>query len=144
VKSKITEVTYAFVDSAPEQLESGKIYVSTKYRAIVHLCLCGCNEKVLLRLDPDDWSFTFDGRTVSIHDSVGNVGLPCRSHYFVRRNQVIWLRPLLDVDPKVALVSDPAVIKSPRRPHPRKLLAGCAAAAALKITRVFQGPDRAK
>ena len=101
--SKVTEVTYAFVDSAPKQLEPGKIYVSTKYRAIVHLCLCGCNEKVLLRLDPDDWSFTFDGRTISIHDSVGNVGLPCRSHYFVRRNRVIWLRPLLEVDPKVAL-----------------------------------------
>lgn len=101
--SKVTEVTYAFVDSAPEKLERGKIYVSTKYRAIVHLCLCGCNEKVLLRLDPDDWSFTFDGRTISIHDSVGNVGLPCRSHYFVRRNQVIWLRPLVNVDPKAAL-----------------------------------------
>jgi len=101
--SKITEVTYAFVDSAPEKLEPGKIYVSTKYRAIVHLCLCGCNEKVLLRLDPDDWSFTFDGRTISIHDSVGNVGLPCRSHYFVRRNRVVWLRPLFDVDTKVIL-----------------------------------------
>jgi hypothetical protein len=101
--SKVTEVTYAFVDSAPEELEPGKIYVSIKYRAIVHLCLCGCKEKVLLRLDPDDWSFTFDGRTISIHDSVGNVGLPCRSHYFVRRNRVIWLRPLLDVDPKTAL-----------------------------------------
>jgi hypothetical protein len=105
--AKITEVTYSFVDSAPEQLEPGKIYISTKYRAIVHLCLCGCNEKVLLKLDPDPdyWSFTFDGRTISIHDSVGNVGLPCRSHYFVRRNRVDWLPPLLDVDPKVAMGS---------------------------------------
>lgn len=101
--SKFTEVTYAFVDSAPGQLEPGKIYISTRYRAIVHLCLCGCNEKVLLRLDPGEWSFTFDGRTISIHDSVGNVGLPCRSHYFVRRNRVDWLPPLLEVDPEVAL-----------------------------------------
>jgi hypothetical protein len=100
---RVTEVTFAFVDSAPERLEPGKIYVSTKYRAIVHLCLCGCNEKVLLRLDPEDWSVTFDGRTISIHDSVGNVGLPCRSHYFVRRNRVDWLPPLLDVDPQAAL-----------------------------------------
>jgi|SRR5450755_648576 len=107
---KITEVTYTFVDSAPEQLESGKLYISTKYRAVVHLCLCGCNEKVLLKLDPDPdyWSFTFDGRTVSIHDSIGNVGLPCRSHYYVRQNRVDWLPPLVDVDPHAALGRRPS------------------------------------
>jgi len=106
--TRVTDVAFAFVDSAPEELEPGKIYVSTKYRAIVHLCLCGCNEKVLLKLDPEDWSFTFDGRTISIHDSIGNVGLPCRSHYFVRRNRVDWLPPLLDLDPQAALAQKSA------------------------------------
>ena len=101
--SKTTEVSCVFVDSAPATLEPGTLYVSTKYRAIVHLCLCGCGEKVLLNLDPDSWSFTFDGRTISIHDSVGNVGLPCRSHYIVRRNRVEWLRPLTGTDPRAAL-----------------------------------------
>jgi hypothetical protein len=102
--SKITEITYVFVDSAPDRLEPGTMYISTKYRAIVHLCLCGCTEKVLLNLDPDSWSFTFDGRSISIHDSVGNVGLPCRSHYIVRRNRVTWLPPLVGVDPQLALL----------------------------------------
>jgi hypothetical protein len=101
--AKITEITYAFVDSAPDTLEPGTMYISTKHRAIVHLCLCGCTEKVLLNLDPDGWSFTFDGQSISIHDSVGNIGLPCRSHYIVRRNRVQWLRPLVGVDPKAAL-----------------------------------------
>lgn len=101
--ARVMEISYTFVDSAPETLEPGKIYISTKYRAIVHLCLCGCGEKVFLNLDPDGWSFTFDGRSISIHDSVGNVGIPCRSHYIVRRSRVEWLPPLLAVDAQVAL-----------------------------------------
>jgi len=102
---RVTRVTHEFVDSAPAQLEPGKLYISTKYRAIIHLCLCGCGEKVLLKLDPDPefWSFTFDGRTISIHDSVGNVGLPCRSHYFVRQNRVEWLEPFIGIDRDAAL-----------------------------------------
>jgi hypothetical protein len=104
--SRIHEIEYEFVDSAPSQLQLGKMYISTKYRAIVHLCLCGCNEKVLLKLDPDEWSVTFDGRSISIHDSVGNVGLPCRSHYIVRRNRVEWLRPLDALDPRLALSAE--------------------------------------
>lgn len=106
---KITEVSYSFVNSAPETLEPGRLYISIKYRAIVHLCLCGCNEKVLLKLGPapEYWSFTFDGRSISIHDSVGNVGLPCRSHYIVTRNRVKWLPALVDIDPKMALEGRP-------------------------------------
>jgi|SRR5579862_2715458 len=102
---KVSEVTFVFVDSAPAVLEPATLYISIKYRAIVHQCLCGCNEKVYLNLDsdPDSWSFTYDGRTVSIHDSVGNVGIPCRSHYIVRNNLVIWLSPLLGLDPRRAL-----------------------------------------
>jgi len=97
-------IGYEFVESAPNQLQPATLYISTKYRAIVHLCLCGCGEKVVLKLDPQAWSFTFDGRSVSIHDSIGNVGLPCRSHYIVRRNRVEWLRPLHGVNPSAALL----------------------------------------
>jgi Family of unknown function (DUF6527) len=103
--TRASTVTFVFVDSAPELLQPATLYVSTKYRAIVHLCLCGCGEKVLLNLDPHGWSFTFDGRSISIHDSVGNVGLPCRSHYIVRKNQVTWLPPMR-IDPKIALGSE--------------------------------------
>ena len=105
--AKITRIKYEFVDSAPQTLQPGAMYVSTKYRAIVHLCLCGCGEKVLLNLDPDPsaWSFTFDGRTLSIWASVGNVGIPCRSHYIIERNQVRWLPPLVGIDPGLALGS---------------------------------------
>lgn len=101
--TRVTEISCIFVDSAPQTLEPAKLYISTRYRAIVHLCLCGCGEKILLNLDPDGWSFTFDGRSISIHDSVGNVGIPCRSHYLIRRNRVVWLPPLSAIDPQAAL-----------------------------------------
>lgn len=109
--SKVRQITYVFADSAPATLELGVMYISTKYRAIVHLCLCGCGEKVLLNLDPKGWSFTFDGRSISIHDSVGNVALPCRSHYIVRKNHVQWLPPLLKVDPHAALEWAPQAVE---------------------------------
>ena len=109
VMSRIGQISYEFVDSAPEALQPGAIYISTKYRAIVHLCLCGCQEKVLLNLDPDGWNFTFDGRSISIHPSVGNVGLPCRSHYIVHRSRVRWLPPLFDVDPTLAFEHGPRI-----------------------------------
>jgi hypothetical protein len=110
MKKRATEVQYTFVDSAPERLLPGTLYISLKYRAIVHLCLCGCNEKVLLRLDPspDCWSFTFDGKSISIHDSVGNVGIPCRSHYIIKRNKVQWLPPLLGIDAESVLTGRPS------------------------------------
>ena len=122
--AKVTEVSYVFVDSAPETLESGKLYISTKYRAIVHLCLCGCGEKVLLNLDPDGWSVTYDGRSISIHDSVGNVGLPCRSHYIVRRNHVQWLPPLVGLDPESALAPRPLAQDAREATRPPQSLAG--------------------
>jgi Family of unknown function (DUF6527) len=102
---RATVVRHEFVESAPTRLELATLYISVKYRAIVHLCLCGCGEKVLLKLDPSPecWSFSFDGRSISIHDSVGNVGLPCRSHYVVSRSRVLWLSPLTAAHPTAAL-----------------------------------------
>ncbi len=98
-----TEITYEFVESAPDELVPETMYISIRYRAVVHRCLCGCGEKVLLNLDPSAWSLTFDGRSISIHDSVGNVGIPCRSHYVIEQNRVIWLPPLTRVNPQAAL-----------------------------------------
>ena len=33
---------------------------------------------------------TFDGETVSLHPSIGNWGLACRSHYWIEKNKVRW------------------------------------------------------
>lgn len=88
----------AFVDYVPEQLDVGVLYISIKYAVMVHLCASGCGEKVVLPLHPGQWKFTFDGASVSVWPSVGNVGIPCNSHYWIDSDGVRWSYSLSDED----------------------------------------------
>lgn len=87
---------HAFVDSAPEILEDGVLYVSIRYRSVMHKCCCGCGSEVVTPLGPTDWKLIFDGVSVSLDPSVGNWSLPCRSHYWIRGNKVHWARAWTD------------------------------------------------
>jgi len=78
-----------FVEFVPEDLEAGVLYVSMIYRTAVHLCACGCGEKVVTPLSPRDWKLTFDGKSVTLYPSIGNWSFTCRSHYFIRQNQIV-------------------------------------------------------
>jgi Family of unknown function (DUF6527) len=94
---RATEVVLEFVDTIPQVLPAeGTIYISIPKRATAHLCMCGCGEKVLHPLRPNRWSLTYDGQTVSMCPSIGNSGLACRSHYWIKKNRVEWLPPLTD------------------------------------------------
>ncbi len=84
------ELTHQFVDSAPAQLDEGVLYVSIAYATALHKCCCGCGNEVVTALSPARYRMTFDGDTVSLHPSIGNWGLPCRSHYWIERNRVRW------------------------------------------------------
>lgn len=100
-----------FVDSIPKSSEilDGHLYISTKYNMTSHRCASGCGQLVPLPLSPADWSFTYDGETVSLSPSVGNGVLACNSHYFIRKSQIIWSNGLsrtqtlrqLDLDTKI-------------------------------------------
>ena len=81
---------HEFVQFIPEELQEGTIYVSIRFATVTHLCACGCETKVVTPLKPTDWKLTFDGKTVSLHPSIGNWDFPCRSHYWIRNNRVRW------------------------------------------------------
>lgn len=83
-------VTFEFVDYIPEQLEDGVVYIAPEFGTVIHLCCDGCGERVSTPLHPGQWTLTFDGQTISLSPSIGNWELPCKSHYFIRRNQVVW------------------------------------------------------
>jgi len=83
-------ISFEFVEFIPEQLEDGKVYISPKYSTAVHKCCCGCEEEVVTPLSPVDWELTFDGKTISLYPSIGNWGLKCQSHYWIRKNKVVW------------------------------------------------------
>jgi len=81
---------HRFVENIPEVLEQGVLYVSIPYRTMVHRCACGCGEEVVTPIGPSAWKMTYDGGGVSIAPSIGNWSLPCRSHYWIKRSQILW------------------------------------------------------
>ena len=81
---------HQFVEFIPEELQDGAIYVSMRFATVSHLCACGCRTKVVTPLKPTDWKLTFDGKTITLHPSIGNWNFPCRSHYWIRNNRVQW------------------------------------------------------
>jgi len=79
-----------FVDSVPEIIKERKLYISISFSTAIHLCPCGCKEEVVTKIAPHRWNMTYDGETVSLYPSVGNWSLPCKSHYWIKKNKVVW------------------------------------------------------
>lgn len=84
------KIKHEFVEFIPKEREDGVLYVSIPYATAVHSCFCGCGLKVVTPISPVGWQLTFDGETVTLFPSVGSWNFPCRSHYFIRRDAVVW------------------------------------------------------
>ncbi len=63
-----------FVESLPNLIDDGILYVSMSFASAVHRCACGCGQEVVTPLSPTDWQLHFDGENVSLEPSVGNWG----------------------------------------------------------------------
>jgi len=87
---KRTTITPVFVDSIPEELNEGVMYISETHNIIVHRCCCGCGLEVVTPLSPVDWQLRKNGQTISIKPSIGNWNYPCKSHYWIINNRVEW------------------------------------------------------
>lgn len=106
-------LTHKFVDSVPDTLEEGTLYVSIRFKTVIHKCCCGCGNQVVTPLSPSDWKLTFDGRSISLYPSIGNWKFPCRSHYWIKGNKVKWAPQRLDAETNAgASVETIAVSKS--------------------------------
>src|SRR5579875_1493375 len=89
---KRASVSHEFVEDIPLQLDEGIVYVSIPYSTVVHLCPCGCRNKVVTPLSPAEWQLLYDGESVSLTPSIGNWEFPCRSHYWICHNRIRWAR----------------------------------------------------
>lgn len=85
-------IKFRFVEFIPDELENGVLYISGEYSVAVHMCFCGCNNEVVTPLSPTGWQLFYDGKRVSLYPSIGNWSLPCRSHYWITNNKVVWVR----------------------------------------------------
>lgn len=86
----ISKLNHVFVESIPDELDEGVLYISTRFRVIMHLCCCGCKNKVVTPLSPARWRMTFDGKTISLSPSIGNWNFECKSHYWIQKSQIEW------------------------------------------------------
>lgn len=87
---KIDKFSPQFVEYIPLELEEGVLYISMTHATATHLCACGCKQKVITPLSPRAWSLMYDGEGVTLSPSIGNYEQDCLSHYFIRKNHVIW------------------------------------------------------
>lgn len=88
-------LTPVFVETIPRlpEMEEGVLYVSMRFAILSHLCPCGCGRLVDVTLDPATRSLTYDGEFLTLRPSIG-VKFPCRSHYSIVRNAIIWFPPI--------------------------------------------------
>lgn len=80
-----------FVELIPAKIQDGVLYISEKYGTAIHKCCCGCGHEVVTPLSPVSWKLNFErGGSVSLYPSIGNWNFQCQSHYWIRKNAVIW------------------------------------------------------
>lgn len=90
--ARLNELTPMFVEFIPEQLEQGVLYISREYGTAIHLCVCGCGQQTVTPIGkPHGWQMIETDGLVTLSPSIGNSAFDCRSHYFIRKNHVIWL-----------------------------------------------------
>lgn len=104
--SRMLHMAPRFVEFIPNDLEDGVLYVSIEYRLAMHRCCCGCGERVATPFSPAQWNLTFDGETVSLSPSIGNISLDCRSHYFITHSAVRWMPALTGTEAMAAAHRD--------------------------------------
>lgn len=95
-KMKLESIKPEFVEFIPEVLESGILYISIPYATASHKCACGCGELVVTPIKPLDWELTWDGESVTMYPSIGNWSFSCKSHYFIKKNRIVWSYKMSD------------------------------------------------
>lgn len=89
------KLRHIFVEVLPktEEIKAGELWISHKHRTVNLRCPRGCGSLTVLSLHPTRWHVYFDGKSVSLKGPTGGsvwADSCCGSHYFIRRNEVIW------------------------------------------------------
>ena len=86
----VTRIALQRVKYLPRDLAPGILYVSEEFGVAGDLCACGCGNKVITPLGPAEWAFSERNGHPTLHPSIGNWQLPCRSHYVIADGQIHW------------------------------------------------------
>ncbi len=97
MRRRLRSVIPEFVEYIPsdgKDLVPGVVYISMKHRTVVLRCPCGCGQLSEFVLDPIRFRMMYDGKSVTFDPSIGNSNLKCRSHFWIRNNQILWCSPM--------------------------------------------------
>lgn len=112
---RIDHLTPEIVKLAPKALQSGVLYISPKYKTALHLCCCGCGEKVVTPLSSAEWRVQLVDGKATLHPSIGNWSMACKSHYWIRGNRVQWAGHITPRQIKAVHQRDTADLESMHR-----------------------------
>jgi len=84
----LKEISMKFVKYIPDVLIDGILYVSLEFETAIHLCACGCGEKVVTPIRPGEWTLLVKDDKPTLSPSIGN-RFACKSHYFIRDGIVV-------------------------------------------------------
>lgn len=88
----LNKIKPKIMEKIPHRLQEGILYISIENQVAVHLCACGCKEKVVTPLEPIyGWQLSITNKGVSLYPSIGNFQQKCNTHYYIRDNKIIWL-----------------------------------------------------
>lgn len=97
----IREMLYPEFDKA-DKLEDGVLYIcdgpEQRDQIIQYNCPCGCRKPAMIpyyRLEQQkelypSWGYRETEGKVTLSPSILSSGWPCRSHYFIRENKIVW------------------------------------------------------
>lgn len=80
---KKVSIESKYVNEIPQILDEGILYICQEYKIAVHNCLCGCGNKTVTSLRPNEWNLTHNKGKISMSPSIGNYNFPCKSHYII-------------------------------------------------------------
>lgn len=87
---KQTSIIPKYVENTPETLNEGVLYICERYHIAAHKCCCGCDQEVITPLSRADWLMHKENDLVTLFPSIGNWSFRCQSHYWIKKNKVIW------------------------------------------------------
>lgn len=94
MSERIHTIEPVYVETMPEPLDPGKLYISHKYELAIHLCACGCGGKAVTPIGKKDngWTLSENGAEVSLNPSIGNWSgeKPYHAHYYITSNKIVW------------------------------------------------------
>jgi len=86
----MSTISLKLLNHLPIQLEANVLYVSEEFEVAGHLCPCGCGSKIITPLGINEWSLSVVEEKPTLKPSIGNWQLPCQSHYWIRKGEILW------------------------------------------------------